>query len=381
MGPLDGVRVVELAGMGPGPHAALILGDLGADVLRVERPGAGARRSGPPPRSRAICELDLGQRAGRETVLDLVAHADVLVEGFRPGVTERLGVGPAHCLGRNPGLIYARMTGWGQYGPLAQRAGHDINYVGLTGVLDAIGRDGEPPTVPLNLVGDFGGGSTYLVIGVLAALVERAGSGRGQVIDAAIVDGVSHLAQAIWSLRGAGRWTDRRGSNRLDGGAPFYDVYPTADGGHMAVGALEPQFYAALLQGLGLDPATLPAQDDRSGWPTLRAAFTDAFRSRGRDEWTAIFADVDACVSPVLTFAEAAAHPHLAARRTLLPRDGVVEPAAAPRFSRTPAVPSRCDPRDSGVDDTDHPAGPGLADPAAVLAAWAGAVAQSPSPR
>ncbi|WP_084741117.1 CaiB/BaiF CoA transferase family protein [Cryptosporangium aurantiacum] len=353
--------------MGPGPHAALLLGDLGADVLRVERPGTGERRSGPPPRSRAVCELDLGHAAGRGTVLDLVAHADVLVEGFRPGVTERLGVGPAHCLARNPGLIYARMTGWGQYGPLAHRAGHDINYVGLTGVLDAIGRDGAPPTVPLNLVGDFGGGSTYLVIGILAALVERARSGRGQVIDAAIVDGVSSLAQAIWSLRGTGCWQDGRGTNRLDGGAPFYDVYPTADGGHMAVGALEPQFYAALLAGLGLDPAELPAQDDRSGWPALRAAFADAFRSRTRDEWTAVFANVDACVTPVLTFAEAAADPHLTARRTLVDRDGVVQPAPAPRFSRTPPAPP-------------HPH-PGPADPAAVLAAWAGSAPQSASPR
>ena len=358
-GPLAGVRVVEMGGIGPGPHAAMLLGDLGADVVRVDRPGTAGNRDPrrPLPRGRTLLELDAKSEDGRTAVLDLVARADVLLEGFRPGVMERLGLGPADCAAVNPGLVYGRMTGWGQDGPLAPTAGHDINYIGLTGVLDAIGRAGAPPTVPLNLVGDFGGGSLYLVLGVLAALVERQRSGTGQVIDAAIVDGTGSLAAAIWSLHGAGAWRPARGSNRLDSGAPFYDVYPTADGGHMAVGALEPQFYAQLLRGLGLDAAGLPAQDDRAGWPELRARFAAAFAGRTRAEWTAVFDGTDACVTPVLSFAEAPSHPHLAHRGSLAELDGIPQPAPAPRFSRTPP----------GTPTVPPPAPAGLA---AVLAAW-----------
>jgi len=339
-GPLVGLRVVELAGMGPGPHGAMLLADLGADVVRVQRPGqlpgAGERASA-LHRGRRVVEADLKHPDEAAAVLALVERADVLIEGFRPGVTERLGLGPSDCAARNPRLIYARMTGWGQDGPAAQRAGHDLNYIAGLGVLDAIGRPHDPPTVPLNLVGDFGGGSTYLVIGILAALWERDRSGAGQVIDAAIVDGASHLAQAIWSQRGRGRWHDGRGANTLDGGAPFYDVYKTADGRYVAVAALEPAFYAELLRGLGLSEAELPAQRDRAGWPALRAVFTAAFASRTRDEWTATFDGTDACVSPVLSFAEAPQGAHLAARGTLIEVDGVVQAAPAPRFSRTPA--------------------------------------------
>jgi alpha-methylacyl-CoA racemase len=271
-------------------------------------------------------------------VLELIARADVLIEGFRPGVAERLGLGPADCAARNPGLVYARMTGWGQDGPLAPRAGHDINYIGLTGVLNAIGRAGERPVVPINLLGDFGGGSTFLLVGILAALVERQVSGRGQVIDAAIVDGTSVLAEMVWEQRGAKGWTDQRGSNILDSGAPFYDVYETADGKYLAVGALEPQFYAELLDRLGLDAAELPRQRDRDGWPLLRKLFTERFAARTRDEWMAVFEGSDACVTPVLSFAEAARHPHLMARKTVINVGGVPQAAPAPRFSRTPAA-------------------------------------------
>ena len=339
-GPLAGLRVVELAGMGPGPHGAMLLADLGADVIRVQRPGQlpGAdERASTLHRGRRVVEADLKNPEDATAVLELIDRADVLIEGFRPGVTERLGLGPSDCAARNPGLIYARMTGWGQDGPAAQRAGHDLNYIAGLGVLEAIGRPDGSPVVPLNLIGDFGGGSTYLVVGILAALWERERSGSGQVIDAAIVDGASHLAQAIWSQRGRGLWRDERGANTLDGGAPFYDVYETADGRHMAVAALEPAFYAELLRGLGLADAELPAQRDRAGWPALRAAFTAAFASRTREQWTAVFAGTDACVSPVLSFAEAPGDAHLAARGTLIEVDGVVQAAPAPRFSRTPA--------------------------------------------
>jgi alpha-methylacyl-CoA racemase len=332
-GPLTGTRVVELAGMGPGPHTAMVLADLGAEVVQVRRPGAGGQRRG-----RRIVEADLKDPRDRDAVLDLVARADVLIEGFRPGVTERLGLGPDDCAARNPRLVYGRVTGWGRHGPLADRAGHDINYIGLTGVLHAIGRAGERPVPPLNLVGDFGGGSLYLALGILAALLECRTSGRGQVVDAAIVDGTTSLAHAIWSLRGAGRWRDERGTNRLDGGAPFYDVYETADGRYMAVGALEPRFYEELVTGLGLDPTSLPAQSDEAGWPVLRKAFTEVFTTKTRDEWTTVFDGTDACVTPVLAFDDVPTHPHMAARNALVEVGGAVEPAPAPRFSRTPAA-------------------------------------------
>jgi alpha-methylacyl-CoA racemase len=332
------LRVVELAGIGPGPHAAMILADLGADVVRVDRPGGlkiGTPEADPVLRGRRRVAADLKDPVGRETVLRLVEHADVLLEGYRPGVTERLGVGPDDCHARNPRLVYARMTGWGQDGPLATRAGHDINYISLTGALHAIGRAGERPVPPLNLVGDFGGGSMLLVIGVLAALWEAKGSGRGQVVDAAMVDGASILVQMVWSMLGQKLWVDQPDSNLLDGHAPFYDTYTCSDGRHVAVGAIEPQFYAALLAGLGLADEQLPAQMDLRGWPTVRARFTEVFATRTRDEWAAIFADTDACVTPVLTFEEAAGHPHLTARDTIVAPDGVRQAAPAPRFSRT----------------------------------------------
>jgi len=340
-GPLAGLKVVELAGIGPGPHAAMILADLGADVVRVERP-SGSLKLGPGSdymlRGRRSVAADLKSAAGRETVLRLAERADVLLEGLRPGVTERLGVGPADCQARNPRLVYARMTGWGQDGPLAARAGHDINYISLTGALHAIGGT-DGPIPPLNLVGDFGGGSMLLVIGILAALQERQSSGQGQVVDAAMVDGASLLVQMFWSMLANGGWQDQRAANLLDGGAPFYRTYRCSDGGFVAVGALEPQFYAELLNGLGLADAGLPAQLDRTGWPTLLARFTEAFASKARDEWAKVFAEVDACVTPVLAFSEVADHPHVRARNTLIEVNGVTQAAPAPRFSRTPAGP------------------------------------------
>jgi alpha-methylacyl-CoA racemase len=329
-GPLTGLHVVELGGIGPGPHAAMVLADLGAEVVRVTRPG-GEPYDMLPGRRRV--EADLKDDSGRATVWELIDDADVLIEGFRPGVAERLGFGPDECLTRNPRLVYGRMTGWGQAGPLAQQAGHDINYIGLTGVLHAIGTSDGRPTAPLNLVGDFGGGSMYLVVGVLAALWERHRTGQGQVVDAAIVDGTSSLAQQFWMLRGLGAWTDDRGANVLDTGAPFYDTYRCADGRYVAVGALEPHFYAALLAGLGLADESLPAQLDRGGWPVLRERFAEIFATRTRDEWTDTFAGKDACVTPVLTFAEAAEHPHLRARATIITVDGIPRAAPAPRFS------------------------------------------------
>ena len=339
-GPLRGLRVVELAGLGPAPHAAMVLADLGAEVVRIDRPTGGLQlgpADAPDPmlRGRRRVAADLKDPAGVETVLSLVERADVLLEGYRPGVTERLGVGPDACRARNPRLVYARMTGWGQDGPLAERAGHDINYISLTGVLHAIGRSGERPVPPLNLVGDYGGGSMLLVVGVLAALWEAAGSGQGQVVDAAMVDGASLLAQLVWGLRGQQLWSDRPDSNLLDGHAPFYDTYRCADGRYVAVGALEPQFYAALLTLLGLDPGTLPAQLDRSGWPGLRARFEEVFATRTRDDWAAAAAGTDACVTPVLAFGEVAEHPQLAARATIVAPGGVAQAAPAPRFSRT----------------------------------------------
>jgi alpha-methylacyl-CoA racemase len=342
-GPLRGLRVVELAGIGPGPHAAMVLADLGADVVRVDRPSGGLRvgdpdQPDPTLRGRRRVAADLKDPAGRETVLRLAERADVLIEGYRPGVAERLGVGPAECHARNPRLVYGRITGWGQDGPLALRAGHDINYVSLTGALHAIGRPDDRPVLPLNLVGDFGGGSMLLLVGVLAALWEARSSSRGQVVDAAMVDGTSLLMQMTWAFYGQGAWADARGSNLLDGGAPYYDTYACADGRHVAVGPLEPQFYAQLLAGLGLDPADLPAQDDRAGWPTLRARFTAAFATRTRDEWVAVFDVTDACVTPVLALGEVAGHRHLQARGTVVAPDGVPQAAPAPRFSRTPAT-------------------------------------------
>jgi alpha-methylacyl-CoA racemase len=332
-GPLTGLRVVELAGIGPGPHAAMILGDLGADVVRIDRPGATG--ADPMLRNRRFVVADLKSEHGRELVLKLVAKADVLIEGYRPGVTERLGLGPDDCAEVNDRLVYARMTGWGQTGPRSQQAGHDINYISLNGVLHSIGRVNERPVPPLNLVGDFGGGSMFVLIGILAALWERQTSGKGQVIDAAMIDGSSVLVQMMWGMRAMGMWTDERGTNMLDGGAPYYDTYECADGRYVAVGAIESQFYAAMLAGLGLDAADLPEQNDRSRWPELRARFTEVFTSRDRDHWAKVFADSDACVTPVLAFGEVETEPHITQRNTFYRARGGLQPLPAPRFSRT----------------------------------------------
>lgn len=338
-GPLNGVRVVELAGIGPGPFAAMLLAELGADVLRIERPTADG--SVLPAaydllrRSRRSVAIDLKTTTGVAQVLDLVEHADALIEGNRPGVTEALGLGPDDCRQRNPRLVYARMTGWGQDGPLAHTAGHDITYLAVSGALHAIGRAGEPPTIPVNLLGDFGGGSLYLVVGLLAALWEARDSGRGQVVDVAIVDGAASLTTLLHGMIAAGRWSTRRGTNLLDGGRPWYDVYRTSDGEWMAVGALEPRFFREFCRLLPLDAD----EDDRADpacWPDLRARITEAFARGTRTEWTAHFADTDACVAPVLSLTEANAHPHLAARGTYTQIGGVVQPTPAPRFSRTP---------------------------------------------
>ncbi len=339
-GPLAGVRVVEIAGIGPGPHAATLLADLGADVIRVERPGGagspGDRATDLLTRGRPSAALDLKRPEAVEAVLSLVESADVLLEGMRPGATERLGLGPDACLARNPRLVYGRMTGWGQDGPLATTAGHDMNYISIAGALHGLGQDVGRPQFPTNLLGDFGGGSTYLVIGVLAALLEARVSGAGQVVDAAIVDGTAHLSAMYASMLASGFAQERRAVNLLDGGAPFYDVYETADGRHMSVGALEPQFYALLLDLLGLPDA--PDRNDPTQWPALRDAFVARFKERTQAEWTEVFEGTDACVAPVLPLTEAAEHPHLRARGVYVDRDGVLQPAPAPRFSRTAAT-------------------------------------------
>ncbi len=337
-GPLHGVRVVELAGIGPGPFACMLMADLGADVLRLDRPGSGGLRlTGPDllARGRTSVEVDLKDPASAALVLRLVENADVLVEGNRPGVTERLGIGPDQCLARNPGLVYARMTGWGQTGPWSSYVGHDINYAGLTGALAAIGEPGRKPVPPLNLVADFGGGALYCVMGVLAALVERQRSGKGQVVDAAMVDGATSLMTMFYGMSAGGAWQEERGSNLLDGGAPFYDTYACSDGRFLAVGALEPQFFAELMSVLDLPDA--PGQWDVARWPELRSALTQVFATRTRDEWAAAFDGRPACVTPVLTMTEAADHPHLRERRVAVEVGGVAQPAPAPRFSRTPA--------------------------------------------
>jgi alpha-methylacyl-CoA racemase len=352
-GPLHGLRVVELAGIGPGPHAAMILGDLGADVVRIDRPSkfSGTVGKDATCRNRRVVHTDLKSDEGRELVLKLIAKADVLVEGFRPGVTERLGLGPEDCAKVNERLVYARMTGWGQTGPRSQTAGHDINYISLNGVLHAVGRAGERPVPPLNLVGDFGGGSMFLLVGILSALWERQTSGKGQVVDAAMVDGSSVLAQMMWHMRTSGIWSDVRGTNMLDGGAPYYDTYECADGRYVSVGAIEPQFYAAMLAGLGLEGADVPPQNDTARWPELRALLTKAFGAQDRDHWAKVFADSDACVTPVLAFNEVLTEPHIAERDTFYEFNGGLQPLPAPRFSRTaPETPRPAAPVDSAEE-------------------------------
>ena len=341
-GPLAGVRVVEMTSAAPAPFACMMLADMGAEVLRVDRGDRVGRPLlrpvDPLARSRRSVAVDTKSPAGAQVVLRLAARADVLVEGFRPGVMERLGLGPRECLARNPALVYGRMTGWGQRGSLRHRAGHDINYLGLSGALYPLGRAGERPHAPMNLLADFGGGGMLLVTGVLAALVERARSGLGQVVDAAMVDGSATLTAFVHALRASGDWSDERGTNLLDGGAPFYDTYETADGGYMSVGALERRFYALFVAGLGLSADDLPAQMDRAGWPELRRVFTTAFKTRTRDQWMAIFRDVDACVYPVLSLGEVADHPLTRERHGFVTVEGISQPAPAPRFGRTPAA-------------------------------------------
>ena len=350
MGPLAGLRVLEFEAIGPGPFAAMMLADMGADVLPL---GLGHRRRHEVMlRGRRSVTLDLKSAEGAAAALRLAERADAIVEGFRPGVMERLGLGPEAMLARNPKLVYGRMTGWGQDGPLAARAGHDINYIALAGALHAIGRAGEPPVPPLNLVGDFGGGGMLLAFGIACGVIEARSSGRGQVVDAAMVDGASLLATMFSGMLDAGSWREERGINILDGGAPWYDSYETADGKFVAIGAIEPKFFAELLQRLEIDPATLPRQHDRAGWPAMRERFAAAFRSRSRDQWCAAFEGSDACFAPVLTFSESRRHPHVAARGGAIELAGIAQPAPAPRFGRTPGG-ARHPPPERGEGGTD----------------------------
>ena len=368
-GPLAGVRVVELAGIGPGPFAAMLLADLGADVIRVDRPQGPGLALAPAERDimgrgRPSVAIDLKAEGGIELVLDLVEKADILLEGYRPGVTERLGLGPDVCLERNPALVYGRMTGWGQDGPLAHSAGHDLNYISVAGGLEGLGRADTGPAFPQNLLGDFGGGSLYLVAGCLAALTHARATGQGQVVDAAITDGVAHLMTMAVTMQQNGVWDGRRGTSFLGGASPFYDVYETSDGRWMSVGGLEPQFWATtekLLAEAGF--SDLPDRNDPRNWRELRSRLTEAFATRTQAEWAEIFDGTDACIAPVVPLTEAYEHPHNVARGTYVERDGLVQPAPAPRFSATPAElttpPSRtgADTRDAltawGVDDVD----------------------------
>ncbi|MDM0015272.1 CaiB/BaiF CoA-transferase family protein [Variovorax sp. J22P168] len=353
MGVLSGIRVVEFEAIGPGPFGAMLLADMGADVIRIDRPVApgdlGPKMDGPRinvvGRGRRSVTLDLKQPEAREAALALIERADVLIEGFRPGTMERLGLGPATALARNPRLVYGRMTGWGQTGPMAERAGHDLNYIALSGVLSGIGAAPDAkPTVPLNVVGDYGGGGMLLAIGVLAALVNVKSGGSGQVVDAAMTEGAAQLGAVFWGLLASGNWREQRASNMLDGGAPWYDSYRTSDGQYMSVGPVEGRFYAELLARLGLTDAGLPSQHDRKGWPQIRAALETAFARRTRDEWTQVFEGSDACVAPVLSFSEAPNHPHNRARGSFVEVDGVMQPAPAPRFSDTPSTLPRREP-------------------------------------
>ncbi|MDI9894445.1 CaiB/BaiF CoA-transferase family protein [Rhodococcus sp. IEGM 1381] len=352
-GSLHGIRVLEIASIGPGPHAAMMLSDMGAEVVRVERPGADGKPSPAPDdpvlRGRLRVALDLKSDNGIGELYELIERADVLIEGFRPGTTERLGFGPEQCARANPGLIYGRMTGWGQYGPLADSAGHDINYIALTGALHSIGPAADVPPPPLNLVGDFGGGSTYLTLGIVAALVERARSGLGQVVDAAMVDGVSSLMQMTWSLRRTGIWNDERSSNSLDGTAPFYRTYRCGDGRFVAVGAIEPQFYAAFVSGLGIDAGSLSAQRDRAGWTRLTEIFSARLAEMPRDYWEERFSGTDACVTPVLALDEVESHPHNVARGYVSREGRATMSSPAPRLSRTPST-AGAEPIDTTVE-------------------------------
>ncbi len=337
-GPLVGLRVVEFAGIGPGPFAAMLLADMGAEVVCIDRPRQSKRDARDfVQRGRTKIELDLKDELHVGKALDLIAVADILIEGFRPQVMERLGLGPDVALARNPRLVYGRMTGWGQDGPLALAAGHDIDYIAITGALDAFRAGNGDPVPPLNLVGDYGGGALYLVAGILAATIEARTSGRGQVVDAAMCDGVSSMLTLVQGLRATKYWRDEACTNLLDGGAPYYRPYECKDGRYLAVGALEPQFYAKLREIAGLSEAVFDGQSDRAAWPAQRAAMAAVFKTKTRDEWTALFGTSDACVAPIVSLAEAPHHPHLVARGTYLERDGYLQPAPAPRFSRTPS--------------------------------------------
>ncbi len=343
MGPLDGVTIIELAGIGPGPFCGMMLSDMGADVIRIDRSSAvrADRRDRPPPdvlgRGRRSIAVDLKHPDGVETTLKLIERADGLIEGFRPGVTERLGLGPDVCLERNPKLVYGRMTGWGQDGPYAQAAGHDINYIALAGALEPLGRKGQPPTPPINLIGDFGGGGMLLAFGMVCAMLEAKRSGSGQVVDAAMVDGSAVLINFIWGLKAAGAWGPERGTNLLDTGAPFYDVYECADGNYVSIGSLEPQFYAELKRLAELDEETFGDQHDPAKWPEMKERIAEVFMAKTRDQWCEIMEHSDVCFAPVLTMEEATRHPHNVARRTFIDNAGMTQAGPAPRFSRTEA--------------------------------------------
>ena len=347
-GPLSGVKVVEIAGLGPGPFCAMLMADLGADVLRIAKPGVPVDPNDITTRSRRQLGLDLRSAEGSAAALALIARADLLIEGFRPGVMERLGLGPEPCLARNPRLVYGRMTGWGQHGPLAHAAGHDINYIAISGALHAIGRAGEAPVPPLNYIGDFGGGGMLLAVGLLAALHEAGRSGRGQVIDAAMSDGSALLSAFMYGFKAAGRWSNQRGENMLDGGAHFYDTYACADGKFVAVGAIEPQFYADLRERCGIDDPLFDGQMDAARWPLLKRRLADVFRTRTRDEWCTLLEGTDACFAPVLTFNEARTYPHHVERNSFV--DDRPEVAISPRLSRTTGDPHAPSPAFPGAD-------------------------------
>jgi len=360
-GPLQGLKVIEMAGIGPAPFAAMLLADMGAEVIRIERPRtdpAGTeRRFDVLARGRRTLALDLHKNASIKAVLKLVEFADAVIEGFRPGVMERLGLGPDVCLAHNPRLVFGRMTGWGQSGPMSHAAGHDINYIALSGALHAIGRSGEGPVVPLNYIGDFGGGGMLLAFGVMCALHEAKSSGRGQVVDAAMTDGAALLSAMMYGMKAQGSWSNLRGENLLDGGAHFYDTYACADGKYVAIGAIEPQFYAVLREHCGIDDPLFDQQMNPSAWPMLKVRLADVFRTRNRDEWCALLEGTDACFAPVLDWEEAPQHRHNQARHTFVNIDGVVQPAPAPRFSRTPPAQPR-------------PASGPESDVAAIMQAW-----------
>jgi len=358
-GPLEGLKVIEMAGLGPAPFCAMMLADMGAEVVRIERPGAAGtgRRFDILARGRRVLALDLKKPAAVDAVLRLVDRADVLIEGFRPGVMERLGLGPDICLARRPTLVYGRMTGWGQTGPLAQAAGHDINYIAISGALHAIGKPDEPPVVPLNYIGDFGGGAMMLAFGILCALHHARDSGRGQVVDTAMTDGAALLSAMMYGMKAAGEWSNRRGENMLDGGAHFYGTYACADGKHIAIGSLEPQFYALLLERTGISDPAFSAQHNRQDWPLLKQRLAQVFMTRTRDEWCALMEGSDVCFAPVLDWDEAPRHAHNVARQAFVTVDGVVQPAPAPRFSETPAGMPR-------------PASPGQEDRNGIFSDW-----------